>query len=60
MTVLRKKVVTLICVEEGKQKENCQFSMCHTSSIICLMVFNLTTPDDFSLPASFGSVSKET
>ncbi len=27
--------------------------------MICLMVFNLTTPEDFSLPASLGSVSVE-
>lgn len=29
----------------------------HTCSMICLMVFSLTTPEDFSLPASLGSVS---
>lgn len=28
--------------------------------MICLMVFNLTTPEDFSLPASLGSVSERT
>ena len=29
-----------------------------TCSIICLMVLSLTTPEDFSEPASLGSVSE--
>lgn len=29
-----------------------------TCSMICRMVLSRTTPDDFSLPASFGSVSE--
>lgn len=35
----------------------CVFECACTCSMICLMVFNLTTPEDFSEPASFGSVS---
>lgn len=58
MTVLRKKEATLI--SEIFLKKTCQFSVKHTCSMICLMVFSLTTPDDFSLPASFGSVSEKT
>lgn len=39
--------------------DRCVYSLVRTCSMICRMVFNRTTPEDFSEPASFGSVSNK-
>lgn len=56
VTVLRKNAMALLGVMFFSK--SCYLLLYHTCSMICLMVFSLTTPEDFSLPASFGSVSE--